>query len=187
MARTTERLTAIEVQNLKTPGLYADGGGLYLRVTPTGSKSWIFRFKVGKVAHDMGLGPVGTVGLAKARRLAGEARAARLDGRNPIAARQAQRAAERLSEVRTVTFKQAAEELIASHEAGWRNANHRQQWRNTLKTYADPLIGDLAVREVSTEDVLRVLQQPVAAAEGKTTPLWQERGPRCRCARAARS
>jgi integrase len=172
MARTTERLTAVEVTNLKTAGLYPDGAGLYLKITPTGTKSWIFRFKRGKVAHDMGLGPVGTVGLAKARKLASEARRQRLEGLDPIEARKAQRAAKRLAEVRSSTFKQCAEELIASHEAGWRNAKHRQQWRNTLKTYAYPILGDLAIGEIDTDVVLQVLQQKVTVASGETAPLW---------------
>jgi hypothetical protein len=44
MARTIQRLTALSVSKLSKPGLYADGGGLHLRVSVTDSKSWVFRF-----------------------------------------------------------------------------------------------------------------------------------------------
>ena len=41
-----------------------------------------------------------------------------------------------------MTFEQAAHAYVAAHEAGWRNAKHAQQWRNTLETYAFPVFGD---------------------------------------------
>ena len=180
MARTTERLTAVEVTNFKTPGLYPDGAGLYLKITPTGTKSWIFRFKVGKVAHDMGLGPVGTVGLARARKLAGEARRQRLEGRDPIKARKAQRAAEQQAQARAITFKECAEAYVKAHEAEWSNPKHRGQWRSTLGLppeggerrrpgqYRKPscpsviaTIGYVPVAEIETSHVMSCLQ-----------PLW---------------
>src|SRR5690349_15632362 len=61
MARITQRLTAIEVTNLKDKGLYPDGDGLYLKVTGTGTKSWIYRFTQGGFTRDMGLGPASAV------------------------------------------------------------------------------------------------------------------------------
>src|SRR5262245_61118973 len=122
MARITQRLTAIEVTNLKDEGLYPDGDGLYLKITRTGTKSWIYRFTQNGTTRDMGLGPLTRVSLAKARQLAGEARRQRLDGGDPIRVRNAQRRAAMLAAARGVPFKEAAEQLITSHEAGWRNA-----------------------------------------------------------------
>ena len=57
-----------------------------------------------------------------------------------------------------------ADAYIAAHEASWRNAKHRQQWRNTLDTYADPILGKLPVAQVEVGDVMRVLE-----------PLWREK------------
>ena len=74
MSRITHRLTAITVANLSAKGLHADGDGLYLRITSTGTKSWIFRFTRYGASHDMGLGPIATVSLAKARELSAHAR-----------------------------------------------------------------------------------------------------------------
>ena len=68
--RTTNRLSAIEVQRLKRPGYHCDGGGLYLRVTHQGTKSWLFRFTLAARTRDMGLGPYPAVSLAAAREAA---------------------------------------------------------------------------------------------------------------------
>jgi integrase len=164
MARITQRLTAIEVTNLKDKGLYPDGDGLYLKVTGAGTKSWIYRFGQAGSTRDMGLGPLSSVSLAKARKLAAEARREHLEGKDPIAARQTQRTAARLAAAPGIPFKQAAEQLIASHEAGWRNAKHRQQWRNTLKTYAYPILGHVPVDAIDTDLVLEVLE-----------PIWRKK------------
>src|SRR5262245_17573362 len=121
MARITHRLTAITVSSVKGKGLYPDGGGLYLRVTKAGTKSWVFRFMRDGRTHDMGLGSLADVSLARARELAGEARQCRSQGTNPILARHAERTAARLAETKGVSFKHCAEQLIASRESGWRS------------------------------------------------------------------
>ena len=172
MARTTHQLTAVTVANLKDKGLHPDGNGLYLRVTESGTKNWIYRYTLDGKARDMGLGPLTTVSLAKARAAADDCRRLRREGLNPIEARKAQRAVQVAAEARALTFRACAEQLIASHEVGWRNAKHRQQWRNTLATYAYPIIGELDVTTVDTELVLQVLQQPIQIEGSKVTPLW---------------
>jgi len=94
MTRTLNRLSTLKVSRAKDRGLIADGGGLYLRIGETGTKSWIFRFGDGGKLRDMGLGPVHTITLAEARELATEQRKLRLQGIDPIAQRNAQRATE---------------------------------------------------------------------------------------------
>ena len=68
------------------------------------------------------------------------------------------------AQAKAVTFEQAARAYIAAHEAGWRNAKHAQQWRNTLETYAYPVIGALMVRDVELAHVLAVLE-----------PIWRDK------------
>ena len=65
--------------------------------------------------------------------------------------------------------------MIAAHEAGWRNAKHRQQWRNTLRPTLMPSLGNLPVAEIGTDVVLEVLQQQVTVASGKTESFWKAR------------
>lgn len=156
--RQGNRLTDVVVRSARTKGLYPDGHGLYLQVATTGTKSWILRYKRGGQARDMGLGPVRDVSLAEARRKAQRCRQQLLEGVDPLEARRAERAQAALEAAKAMTFDQCRDAYIAAHKAGWRNAKHRQQWTNSLTTYASPIIGPLPVAAVDTGLVLKVLE-----------------------------
>jgi hypothetical protein len=134
MARAIEKLTALKIDRETQPGMYGDGGGLYLRVTEDGAKNWVFRFMLNGRARWMGMGPLHTVGLAEARKRAAEHRLRRHDGIDPIEARRAERLKARLDAAKAVTFKECAETYINSHRTGWRNGKHAAQWEATLAT-----------------------------------------------------
>jgi len=161
-------LTAVTVKTAK-PGRHADGGGLQLLVKDTGARSWVYRFMLKGKSRDIGLGPAGPGGisLADARDLATALRLKVKAGIDPLAERQQAetdaKAAEQAAKVAGVTFKAMAETHIAANKDSWRNAKHKQQWENTLKTYAYPVFGDLPVSEVNTPHVLKVLE-----------PIWRE-------------
>jgi integrase len=157
-SRVIGKLSTIEVARAQRRGLYGDGGGLFLQVSVTGTKAWIFRWKEDGRHHNMGLGPLHTVSLADARDKALECRKARLDGRDPIAERQAQRMALRIERAKAVTFAECATRYIAAHKAGWRNAKHAAQWTATLVTYAFPVFGDLPVQAVDLGLVLKAVE-----------------------------
>jgi integrase len=158
------KLSAIEVTKAKGQGVLHDGAGLYLRVSPTGSKSWVFRFQLDGKRRDMGLGPYPDISLAEARAKATEHRKLRHDGIDPLEAKAAQRQAQRLAVAKGRTFREVAEEFIGRNEAGWRNAKHRQQWRKTLVTYVYPTLGELPVSAIDTGLVVQVLD-----------PIWAEK------------
>lgn len=162
MVRGIQRLSALRVEKLKEPGYHADGAGLWLQVTASGTKSWIFRFMLAGRAREMGLGAVHTIGLAEARIRAAECRKLLLDGIDPIEARNATKQARRISASKVLTFDEAAKAYIASHRAGWKNAKHAEQWENTLATYVSPVIGGYHVENISTALVRKVLD-----------PIWQ--------------
>ena len=82
----------------------------------------------------MGLGTVDDVSLAEARDAAAAARKLVRQGINPITG--AGLPGPRMPRQAGLTFAQVADAYIAAHEPSWRNAKHRQQWRNTLDTYA---------------------------------------------------
>lgn len=166
MARTS-KLTALEIAKASAPSVLHDGGGLYLRVTSSGGKSWVFRFQLGGKRRDMGLGPYPEVSLAKAREKAAEHRAQRRAGSDPIEAKVAERRAERLTAAKGRSFSEVAEEFIGRNEAAWRNAKHRQQWRNTLESYVYPTIGELAVSAVDTGLVVQILD-PIWSTKPET-------------------
>src|SRR5262245_54725623 len=158
MARTIGRLTALKVDKAKRAGMYADGGGLYLRVTQSGTKNWVFRFMLNGRPRWMGVGPLHTIGLAEARNRAAGFRLQRHDGVDPIEKRRAERLEARLDAAKTITFKECAARYIASHRAGWRNPKHAAQWEATLATYAEPVMGGLSVQAIDTALMLKVLE-----------------------------
>jgi integrase len=164
------------VKALTNPGRYTDGGGLYVQISPTGTKSWLFRYKMHGAERLMGLGAYPDVSLKAARLKADYCRQQRGDGLDPKVVRDEEIEQQRLEAARAVTFRQCAETYIATKEAGWKNDKHKQQWRNTLETYAYPLLGKLPVQVVDAALVLKVLHQPVAASAGKKAGLlWNAR------------
>ncbi len=167
MARQIGRLSALAVSRAKKPGMYADGGGLYLQVSASGARSWIYRFMIDGTTGWMGLGPLHDVTLADARVAAFEARKLRRAGINPIKARYDVRAEARREPARSTTFPDAAERYMEAHKAGWRNAKHADQWRNTLETYAYPVFGPLPVQGVDVALVMKVLE-PIWATKPET-------------------
>ena len=133
MARTG-KLSAVEVTKATGPAVLHDGGGLYLRVSATSAKSWVFRFQLDGKRRDMGLGPFPDVGLADARGKASAHRKLRHEGIDPLDARAAHRQAQRVSVAKGRTFRECAAEFIDKNRAGWRNAKHAAQWTATLAT-----------------------------------------------------
>ena len=166
MTRTTGRLTALKVTRAKRPGMYPDGGGLYLQITAHGA-SWVYRYMLHGRARTMGLGPLALYGLAEARAKAQDARRLRHEGIDPIEARHAQAVQQRLAAAREMTFRQCAARLIEAMRPSWRSRVHASQWETTLATYADPVIGTLPVASIDTALVLRVLE-PIWTAKPET-------------------
>jgi integrase len=138
--------------------LVPDGRGLYLKVQPGGARSWLLRYQIAGKVHDLGLGSYPEIGLADARGRALAARRVKAEGRDPLAARRAEREAKRIEDARLITFRDCAARYIDAHAAGWRNAKHAAQWGSTLATYAYPEIGHLPVAAIDTGLMVRVLQ-----------------------------
>ena len=164
MARPINKLTARTVDAAKAPGRFNDGGGLYLQVSKTGAKSWLFRYMLDGRSREMGLGSVLAVSLSKARERAAQCRALLADRVDPIEARQKALRLNKVAASNAISFEEAAYRYIELHEPGWRNPKSASQWRNTLKTYAFPIAGDLQVSEITTQNVLKILE-----------PIWFEK------------
>jgi integrase len=157
MARQQHKLTALQVTKYTKPGLYGDGGGLTLQITKTGAKSWLFRYMVDGKSFGMGLGPTHTISLAEARQKALVARKMLIDGINPLDAKRKNQHSAALAAAKTITFDQCAEAYIMAHKASWKNSKHADQWANTIRTYASPVIGHLSVAAIDTGLVMRCL------------------------------
>jgi integrase len=164
MARQIGKLAAVTLGKAIKPGMHADGGGLYLQVTESGAKSWLFRFMLHGRAREMGLGPLHTVTLADAREKAREQRKLLLDGIDPIEHRKSKRAGVRLAAATAMTFKQCAERYIDAHKASWKNPKHAAQWPATLSAYVYPVFGSLPVQAVDVGLVTKALE-----------PIWHSK------------
>lgn len=145
-------------------GAKIEKGGLYLGVKPTGARSWYFRFQLNGTRRKMGLGRYPAIGLSAARERARKAAALVREGVDPIEYRRAKLSQARRDASKAVTFEQVAHDLIRTKSAGWSNAKHRQQWENTLTTYAYPLLGSLPISDIDTPLVMSVLR-----------PIWNEK------------
>lgn len=167
MAGTLNRLTARQVQTANEPGRYADGGGLYLKIRPGGSRQWVFMFAkmdgAKRLQTEIGLGSAaaGGLSLAEARQKADELRKTRSMGDDPLAKRRATAAA---TEAKSITFGKFADDYVKSHRAGWSNAKHAAQWSMTLGPSYCKSLRSKSIAEIGVDDILEVL-----------TPVWQDK------------
>jgi integrase len=146
----------------------ADGTISGLRLEPGSAKGrgkWILRFvspATGK-RRDMGLGAYPEVSIADARAKGMAARQSIAAGKDPIDEHEAERAA-RVTAAAAMTFERAARKVHDGRKAGWKNAKHADQWINTLRDYAFPIIGKKRVADLVVMDFADVLR-----------PIWLEK------------
>jgi integrase len=165
--RTLNRLTHTIIINLTIRGYYADGGGLYFRVSKFGTKSWSFRFERLSKAREMGLGAYPDVSLKEARERAAEARKLLRDDIDPITKRRADKEASWLTSAKHISFDEAARRYIETQRAGWKNIKHAAQWESTIRDYASPVFGKLPVASVDTGLIVNCLS-PIWVAKNET-------------------
>ena len=142
-------LTYAKVKSLTKPGFYGDGGTLYLRIAPGGSKQWVQRLVIRGRRHDLGLGGWPLVSLQEAREAAFENRKQARQGKDPLAAKHLEAAP---------TFEDALEKVILLHQPTWKDGGRTaNSWRACLKQYAMPKIGRRRVSEITAADVLDIV------------------------------
>lgn len=157
-------LTVKRIAALSAPGMYGDGGGLYLRVGPTGGKSWILRTAVHGRRRNLGLGSASLIGLAEARQEATKLRKVARDGGDPDTIRRRQ----------TFTFEEAARKVHGNLVPTWKNAHHSAEWLSSLNRYAFPRIGTRPIETLGACDVLDVLS-PIWTAKPETAKRMRQR------------
>jgi integrase len=170
--RLRDRLTAAFIASATRarspkPGWWPDGLGLYLAVAPSGSASWVYRFKINKRPREMGLGSLDDVTLAEARELADAARRKVRSGIDPLEERRTAKLTASLNQAKAMTFQECAEAYVAAHRAGWRNAKHAVQWTATLSAYAYPFFGGLSVQAIDVGLVLKAIE-PIWSTKPET-------------------
>lgn len=161
MARKLNQLSATKVKTAPK-GWYHDGGGLYLQVTDTAARSWVFCYMLNGRERQMGLGSVGAVSLADARGKLADCKKLLAQKIDPIEVRKSDEAKARYAAASGTTFEECAKAYIATHIGSWRNAKHIKQWPGFFERYVYPVIGKLSVQDVDVGQVLKVLQ-----------PIWE--------------
>ena len=130
MGREINRLNARTVATISRHGRHADGGGLYLSISPNGGRRWVFLYRWHSKPTEIGFGSARDVTLARARERATAGSRQSCGGRQPKDARKPTKGA---------TFGECADRLIEGMRPSWRNAKHAAQWKMTLQNYAAPL------------------------------------------------
>lgn len=170
-SRARNRLTAVSVRNMVEIGYHHDGGGLYLQNSATKTKSWVLRYTLDKRVRYMGLGSANDWTLAEARERAHKYRQLLTDGIDPLTFREQERlhrvAQEKEATRLNRTFKECAFEYHKANAEDWKNAKHKDQWINTLTTYAFPTFGNTAL-SLLTRDQIRDALKPIWKTKAET-------------------
>ena len=164
-------LKANEINKIKQKGIYSDGDGLRLRVDKNNNKNWVFRYSMFGKSKDMGLGKFPIVTLNDARQKLVNAKKIIYEGKDPIKLKK-----EKQIELKrkSITFKKVSKEFIETFQVEWSNSKHKNQWINTLRTYANPIIGDLAPSEIKTHHILSILK-PIWSSKHETASRVRQR------------
>jgi integrase len=189
VARETGNLKSKQVDKLiraGAPGAHYDGRGLRLEIKGSSSAYWVSRYQIDHKIRYMGLGSAFDFSLEQARkRNRVLVRQKLADGIDPVLTRRAERAAAKVAAAKAKTFDEACRQYLEEHGGKWDSKKHKSQWENTLASYAGPIIGKLPVAKINLPLVLKVLEQPVAAARNKPAgTLWsvrRETASRLRC------
>ncbi len=161
-------LTPTRVRQEKRPGRYADGNGLYLHVSETGARWWIWRGTVHGRRRDVGMGSARLVSLADAREIARSWRRIARAGGDPAAERDK-------SKRKSLTFEDATRQVWSEQIAQpGRNEKYAKDWLRTLRDYAFPTIGARPVHTIAQSDILRVLS-PIWVDKPKTAQMVRQR------------
>lgn len=154
-------LTAAKLNSKLAPGRHYDsrGIGLHILVNKTGAKFWVQRYTLHGKRRELGLGSYPSVSLVDARRKALQNKQLVQDGADPKAVKQIPDT--------IPTFSEAIDAFLLFKLDEFSNEKHKAQWRSTLEQYASPIIGDVALDQIKTDDVLSVLQ-PIWGSKTET-------------------
>jgi integrase len=152
--------------NLKKAGRYTDSHtkGLQLLIKPSGTKYWLLRFAFNGKRHELGIGSFPILKPKDARLIAQEARIELAKGRNPLASKNALKTQRVALESKKITFRDFAHTCIEDKQSEWSSEKHAAQWTYSLEKFAFPVIGDMAIDEIDTDDILKIL-----------TPIWKSK------------
>lgn len=164
--------TVKQIQATNKPGWYGQGRGghgLTLVVAKGGTKQRVQRLWFAGRMHTLGLGSVAAVSLTEAKPMAAKIHRRTLKGKAPKSYRQCLGMQGRKGRKagKAPTFAKAVDEFMALKMPTWKDAEAMaRQWRQSLAKYAYPSFGNVSVADISTQDVLAVIE-----------PIWASKRP----------
>src|SRR5215831_9049018 len=142
------KLKVLKLAQLK-PGMHSDGGGLYLNVEESGSRSWILRCTIRGKRSWLGLGSLTVVSLADARVEAVNLRARARKGEDVLDERRAQKQAEK-HEASIPTFEAASIEVHGNLKPTFTNELHSYTWLHSLRLHVFPIFSSKRVDAIDS-------------------------------------
>lgn len=159
------RLNALQIKSIKKPGKHSDGNGLYLAISKTQARSWIFRYMLYGKRREMGLGSLDVVSLSEARDRATKCRKLMESGFDPIKQRDDERLELQIKSSMSKAFKACALEYIDLQKKSWTDQKRQvREWTNSLENHAFKTLGHIPVSMITTEMVVNALR-----------PIWYDK------------
>ena len=120
------------------------------------------RFAFNDKRHELGIGLFPDLLPKQARQIAQEVRTLITKGGNPLTSKIAQKAQRKA--LKKITFRDFALVCIEDKQSEWPSTKHTAQWIYSLDRFAFPIIGNMALDEIDTDDILKIL-----------TPIWKSK------------
>lgn len=160
MATGIHKLTKKQISSLKKEGRYNDGGGLYLHVRKSGSRSWIYRYKNNGRLREIGLGSLTAQNdLIHARKKASDYKVSHVEGKDPLLEKHKKEEAKDRQLQFSLKFSDVLEEFFESKDkVGFFTSDRtRKRWHYCLNHHAKKLHAK-HISEITTKDVFKILE-----------------------------
>ena len=152
-------LTELTIKNLKATGkVYrvADGGGLTLEISATGSKLWRLRYRYQGKGQMIALGKYPAISLAEARRKRDEMKTQIVEGKHLSREKKLQKLRDQHKGENS--FRKTAIRWMETKQSGL-NAKYAKQCRARMEEHIFPMIGDLPIADITIPDVVQVVEK----------------------------
>ena len=140
----------------KKQARFADSGGMYLQVSPAGSKRWFLKYRVGGKEKQLALGSYPDVSLKSARLARDAAKLQKSEGTDPVQVRKL----EKLKATRNTedTFKAIALEWYGRQAPQW-SGSHALRMLRQLERDLFPWIGERPIAQIHAMELLAALHK----------------------------
>jgi len=133
-----------------------DSGGMYLQVSPAGSRRWFLKYRIAGVEKQLALGSYPEVSLTAARKARDAAKLVKSEGRDPVQAR-------KIAKLKAMnpagdTFKVVSLEWFGKQAPQWSEA-HADRSRRQLERDLFPWLGDRRMTDVEPVELLATLRK----------------------------